>query len=290
MKKAIRKVSLDFTRKNNTRVSFASEADFGSREFIISFTDDGVRYFVNRNQTAIVNICRSDEGNRGYQAQITPEGCVDFILPLWALGVPGETRLSVSLYDGADSRLTSMPFVISVEKGLYLGNEITQDSDAYNLCQEMVNEMAKINAIEVARVEAEEKRKQSEEERRYEEGSLYSGDRYYGGRKVAELNRVIEENNRKSAEQARKSDEEKRVESEEERCYAEGSLYSGDIYYGGRKVAELNRQLNENDRISAEKTRVANENARIEMTETLMEALNNLITLQQTYIAKGEEV
>ena len=67
-------------------------------------------------------------------------------------------------------------------------------------------------------------------------------------------------------------------------------MYSGSPYYGGRALEEYLRCENENSRVAAEKKRVENENARLEVTDTLKEALANLITLQEQYIAKGATV
>ena len=55
-----------------------------------------------------------------------------------------------------------------------------------------------------------------------------------------------------------------------------------------RDEAENARISKENARISNEEKRILNENARMQVTDTLMQALAHLITLQEQYIAKGE--
>lgn len=290
MKKVTRRVSLDFTRKNSTRVSFASESDFGSREFIISLTDDGAPYPVDRHQSAMVNVWRNDQESRAYSAEVTADGCVRFLLPLWALEIAGETALSVSLYDGNNSRLTSMPFKINVERALYLGDEITQASDSFNAFHDAMNDLAKIKSEEVDRVDAEDARAKSEEERRYAEGSVYSGSIYYGGRALAELLRQTEEGfrvdaekTRKDSESARVSQEEMRRASEEKRNQAEGSLNTGSNYYGGRVLAEHIREAAERGRYEEEARRSEAEAERLDAEEKRKYAEGGLSSSDRYY-------
>lgn len=88
------------------------------------------------------------------------------------------------------------------------------------------------------------------------------------------------EDTRKTAEQERVSAEEIRQENARALADAERS----------RLQAEDSRVFAEQDRVASEKQRVENENARIEITDAMREALENLITLQEQYIAKGATV
>ena len=84
----------------------------------------------------------------------------------------------------------------------------------------------------------------------------------------------------KNAEELRSIAEAERLEAEETRVSSETSRASNEKE---RIDAELGR-------VDAETQRVANETARLEVTDTLKEALANLITLQEQYIAKGATV
>ena len=325
MKEITRRISLDLARRSNSRVAFACESDMKSREFLISLFDDGVPYIVDKSLTASINVCRPDGQRRAYLAEITDEGCIRYVPGNWALMVAGDARFSVSLYDGEEKKLSSTAFTVSIEEGIYFGDDIEEGDDTYTAFMEMMNSMAYIKdeelkrdaaerervnnesirvdfeldragaesrreetellrcGMEVMREDAEKKREEAEEKRKIAEGSAYSGSAYYGGRELKEVLREEGEILRKSAEDARE-------DAEERRRAAEGSVYSGSPYYGGRALEEYLRCENENSRVAAEKKRVENENARLEVTDTLKEALANLITLQEQYIAKGATV
>ena len=240
MKEVTRRIELDLSRKNNTRVSFASEADFGSREFIITILDDGIPYPVDKSMTATVNVCRADGTSSAYIVEITDDRQIRYVASLWALSVPGDTRFSVSLYDGEDKKLTTPFFTVCVEEGLYLGNDIQEGDETHTVFTDMINSVAQFEVEEAKRAAAEQERINNE--------SIRVG---------SELGRTEAEDKRSVAENARVNNENARIEAE-------------------------------NARISNEEKRILNENARMQVTDTLMQALAHLITLQEQYIAKGE--
>lgn len=257
MKDVTRRISLDFTRKSNTRVIFASEADFNSREFIISLFEDGVPYQLDGSGFATVNVCRADGERAGYIADVTDDGCVRYVAGLWAFEVPGEVKISVSIFDGDKKRLTSSYFTVCVEEGLYIGGDIAESDDAHTFLGDLMGIMGQFKNQENQRQSKENERIANEE-----------------GRTQSDLARDEAELRRANAEKYRES--------------AEGSTYSGSPYYGGRQLQELLREENELARQRAEAERVANENQRIEITATLKSSLESLIELQRGYIERGK--
>ena len=206
MKEVTRRIELDLSRKNNTRVFFASEADFGSREFIITLLDDGVPYHVDKSLTATVNVCRSDGTSTAYMVEITDDGCIRYVAGLWALKVPGDTRISVSIYDGDEKKLTTSFFTVCVEEGLYLGADILEGDDTHTAFTDMMNSVAHFKEEEIKRDAAERERINNE--------SI---------RVESELNRAGEESKRTVAESARVDNENARVAAEEQRVANENA-------------------------------------------------------------------
>lgn len=284
MKQVTRNISLDLSRKSNIRIVFASEADYNSREFIISLHDDGVFYHVDATILATVNVKRPDGASRSYEAEVTNDGRVRYIAGRWDLDVPGDVHLSVSLYGEDDIRITSTFFTVRVEEGIFNGEEISEEDDVYSVFTEMMVSFAGMKSDEVKRVYAENQRVQSENYRAESEQNRINAEKQ---RRDAEIKRV-------SGEEGRVNEEALRAAAEEIRNIAEGSTYSGSPYYGGRQIqeflrveAENARVAAENARIAAENTRIANDNARAEITAMMKTSLENLIVLQEEYIARG---
>lgn len=208
MKEVTRRIELDLSRKSNTRVSFASEADFGSREFIIALFDDGVPYPVDRSLTATVNVCRPDGTGTAYIVDITDDGCIRYVASLWSLKIPGDTRFSVSLYDGDKKRLTTSYFTVNVEEGLYIGSDILAGDATHTAFTDMMNTVAHFKEEEIKRDVAERERINNE--------SI---------RVEFELTRAGAEGKRVTAEQARAKSELERVANEELRIRNESARF-----------------------------------------------------------------
>ena len=277
MKQVTRNISLDVSRKNNTRVIFACEADYNSREFIITLLDDGVPYKIGATAFIAVNVKRPDGESKSHEAEMTEDGRIRYIAKRWDLDVPGDVLFSVSLYGEDDVKLSSTFFTVRVEEGVYTGSEVSEEDDGYSVFYEMMNSLSRIKGEEAKRVTAENNRIEGENTRADTERSRIIEEKQ---RRNAEIARIAEEEGRVSEEAAR-------VSAEESRKIAEGSTYSGSPYYGGRQVEELLRVEAENARVAAENTRIANENARADITAMMKTSLENLIALQEEYIARG---
>lgn len=212
MNNVIRRVDLDLSRRTNKKFLFANQYDYDSRTFIISLYEDGARFFVDRDITAFVNIKRSDGETWSYAAEVTDEGDVSFVATLWTFEVPGETKFTVSLYDG-QRRITSSQFVVNVLPDFISSVDIDDVAENLSLFRQAMEYFAEINK---------------------------------------------DEQERKSAETIRDN-------------------------------RELDRMDAEKTRSDNESIRCRNEAARVEVTETMMVALDNLLTLQQIYIHRSWE-
>ncbi len=209
MKDVTRRISLDFTRKGNTRVIFASEADFNSREFIISLFEDGVPYPVEQSGFATINVCRADGERAGYIADITDDGCVRYVAGRWPFEVAGDVKFSVSLFDGDKKRLTSNSFTVSVEEGLYIGGDIAESDKTHSFFDDLISAVAQFKNQETQRRTAENERAQKESERAGAESARADAE---GEREARELERAENELARQRAEEARVANENQRIE------------------------------------------------------------------------------
>ena len=208
MTEILKKISVDLSRRGNTRLIFARQNDQGSRRVSIKLTDCGKPYFVPKSTVATINILRSDGASAAFSADVTDSGNVEFTLGLWALSVSGEARCSVSLYD-KDSKLTSADFTLDVLDTLYQGDGISEDTE-YTLLTSLLSEMAGFKEDEEARAEAEKDREDAEEYRALGEAQRNRNEslRFAAEetRQAAEDARALAEAEREAAEQRRETE------------------------------------------------------------------------------------
>ncbi len=194
MKEVVRKISLDLSRRTNKRYLFANQTDYNSRVFIISLYDDGKPFFVDKKITALVNILRSDGKSWSYITDVTDDGCVYFVATLWTFEVPGETKFTVTLYDG-ERKITSSQFIVDVAEDLVGSDHSNEVAENLSLFQQAMDHFAYIN-------ENETSRRQNEIERKKEETARVN----------AEITRMEYEKARSDNEKVRCSNEAARVE------------------------------------------------------------------------------
>lgn len=197
MTEIVKRITLDLSRRSDARVVYATQEDMHTRKFVFTLTDCGRPYPVPKGLTAMVNVSRPDGEAQAFMGEINSDGTVSYLVDSWVLGVVGETKCSVSLYDGLRCRLTSASFIIDVHDGIYVGQDASS-SENYSTWLEMVAQLNGIQEAEAARVEAEEERADAE-----------------FLRMSSEARRVYEENLRASAEASRHSAELDRVAADD---------------------------------------------------------------------------
>ena len=234
MTEIVRKISVDLSRRGNTRLIFARQNDRGSRRVSIKLTDCGRPYFVPSGTVATINILRSDGQSAAFAADVTEGGEIEFTLTLWALSAVGEARCSVSLYGGDQRKLTSADFTLDVLDALYSGDDIREDEEC-GLLTALLSEVSEFKVAEEERQDAEELRALGEGQRNRNESARF----------VAEEERTSAEEERTNAEDERKNAEASRNAAEDEREAAEILREDGEA---ARVVAELERAAAEKRR------------------------------------------
>lgn len=245
MTEVIKKISVDLSRRGNTRLVFARQNDQGSRRVVIKLTDGGVPYKVPAGTVATVNILRADGSAAAMIANVTEDGEVELTLGLYALSVSGEAKCSVSLYGTGGKRLTSADFILDIQGELYSGDEPAEDPEP-SMLTEIMAELADFRAEEAERDESEEKREAAEESRDRSENLRKNSEL---GRNNAENQRINGENARSSAEIQRETAERAREEAEGCREFAENMRLTCEVT---RSQAELAREEAEERRAAAE--------------------------------------
>lgn len=164
MKDIYKKITVDLSRKSNSRLIFTRQNDVGGRVLMINLTDGGAPYSPEIGNSASLNFKRSDGVSGAVAATVGKMGIIIITIPQIALGAVGETVCSVSLYDGNGKKLTSSDFYLDVIEELYSGENI-DDQPEYSLLQSVFTEVAKFTRAEEARDQAEKTREENEKAR-----------------------------------------------------------------------------------------------------------------------------
>lgn len=133
MTEITKNITVDLSRRGNTRTVFARQNDKGSRTLNITLTDGGAPYFVSSGTVATINFLRPDGANASFAASVNEQGGVTYTLGLWTLALEGSVRCSVSLYGADETKLTSSDFYLDVLDALYSDDDFSEDFDESDL-------------------------------------------------------------------------------------------------------------------------------------------------------------
>lgn len=133
MTEITKNITVDLSRRGNTRIVFARQNDKGSRTLNITLTDGGAPYFVSSGTVATINFLRPDGANASFAASVNEQGGVTYTLGLWTLALDGSVRCSVSLYGADETKLTSSDFYLDVLDALYSDDDFSEDFDESDL-------------------------------------------------------------------------------------------------------------------------------------------------------------
>lgn len=226
MQKIVKRISLDFQRRSNTRVVYATQSDLNYRVVVISLYNDGVIYPIHpySGEIAAINVLRPDGRSSSFPATVTGVGEVTYEMTSWPVGIAGEVHMSVSLYTANGDRLSTAPFTVQVAEGLYLGSEIEEDEENQTAFANMMAKLADVNLRDELREAGEKLRKSNEEARELKEAERENAE---AQRNSAERERDANESERAARELVRDSSEQERISNEEMRCRVTDSIIEG---------------------------------------------------------------
>lgn len=168
MQKVTRNITVDLSRRSNVRIVFATQNDLNSRRLLITLTDDGKPYAASKSLTATVNFKCADQSQWSYLATVLDDGKLEYTISPNVLAVSGQTQATVSLFDGAQNKLTSSPFVIDVAATLYPESELSDEAQL-SYVNEMIGRFAYFQSQENTRQENENVRQENEGTRQQNE-------------------------------------------------------------------------------------------------------------------------
>lgn len=226
MQKIVRYISLDFQRRSNARVVYATQSDLNYRVVVITLYNDGVIYPIHpySGEIAAINVLRPDGRSSSFPATVTGVGEVTYEMTSWPVGIAGEVQMSVSLYTANGDRLSTAPFTVQVAEGLYLGSQIEEDEENQTAFANMMAKLADVNLRDEFREANEDVRKSNEESRQNAEDLREEAEQV---REISETARQNREERRCSEEHVRENNEEIRMANEEKRCLVTDAILEG---------------------------------------------------------------
>ena len=221
-----KQIALDFQRRNNVRIVYATQCDMNTRELVINVFNDGDLYpiFPNSGVIAAINVLRPDGKSSSFPAEITGVGEVTYMMTAWPVGVAGEVKMSLALYSKTGDRISTDPFTLYVAEGLYLGSQIEEDEENQTAFANLMAKLADFSLMEDVRVANEDTRKANEIERKRNENDRIFEEE---NRATAEYRRSNAENGRYNNELVREENEQVRIANEALRCQVTDALLRG---------------------------------------------------------------
>ena len=244
-----KEITVDLTRKSNTRVIFARQLDNGCRKILVGLTSNGKEYIVPEYAIATVNVLRPDGESNAFSASVTEDGRVEVTLGAWTLGVAGETKCNISLYYDGGRKLSTPDIILDVGEELYSGDDVSSDQN-YSLLTSLISDCSEILEAEADRVIAEENRVGAEKLRAASEEKRITNE---SSRNQKESERIQREKLRSEAESGRSSAEEQRIANENDRIEAENARREvmGDLESALEHILDIEDEMSSGEIILA---------------------------------------
>ncbi len=223
MEKVKRIISLDFQRKNNVHMVYATQCDMNYRVIVINLFNDGKVFPLTpySGATAAINVLRPDGKSSSFPAKISGIGQITYELTSWPVGIAGDVKMSVALYNANGGRISTDPFTVHVSEGLYLGSEVEEDTENQTAFSNMMASLAGLELKDEVREAHEKTRENNEKERQRMEDVRAQAESFRSEaektRSGAEDQRISDESVRRDRELERQANEKERKKNEEER-------------------------------------------------------------------------
>lgn len=215
-------IQLDTVRKNNVRLIYAVQNDYGARWITAEITTDGRKNDIGITAAVSINAKRPDGKKSAFSGVVNADGTVKVPVTSWMMETEGEVICSVSAV-GEGYRLTTTQFYVQAQESIWDGTSgpSADDPNRDVILEIIASENVRI-ANETARISAENGRKSAETARADAESVRIANE---GLRLDNEAERVSAEDVRKTefsawqTEIGKVSAFDKRIENLEEAAY-----------------------------------------------------------------------
>ena len=188
-------IQLDTVRKNNIKLIYAVQHDYGARYLTVEMTSDGKAEKVSPTAAVSINAKRSDGRKNAFSGVVNADGTVTVPVTDWMLDVEGEVVCSVAVVESG-KRLTTTHFYMQAQESVWDGTSAPSDDDPNRdvILEIIASENVRVSN-ENARISAENSRKTAETARADAESARITNE---GVRVDNEAERVSAESVRKT--------------------------------------------------------------------------------------------
>ena len=150
----IKSLSLDVSRQNRVRAILAKQFDNDSRFLKIQLNNEGEPIAVAPTSTVLINATRADGESESFSGYVNDDGSVTVPITYWMLEVTGRVKCDISVISEQGSKLSSLGFVIQVEKANGIDGEIA-DADGAGILVQLISDVENLKKHTVLEVDAE---------------------------------------------------------------------------------------------------------------------------------------
>lgn len=157
-------IRLDLSQRSTLALTVGKQYDSKSRLLHIRVTDRGQPVQVGIDTVATANFTRADGETKAFLCTVESDSSLTVPLPAWLLELPGEGACEICLVGADDSRITSFPCKVAVNKSFYVGEDYPAN-DNYGILVDLLEKVGGYQVAETKRVASETTRQAAEAER-----------------------------------------------------------------------------------------------------------------------------
>lgn len=124
----VRRVKIDVARENVFAPIQAKQSDANSRFLDVTVSDQGEVLTVPSTATVLINARRRDDTSKSFAGSVNTDGTVRVPLSAWMLEHDGDVLCDISIISDSE-RLTTMSFVLKVQRVANAGSDTSQDEN-----------------------------------------------------------------------------------------------------------------------------------------------------------------
>ena len=139
MAQITREISVDVAKANIFQAIVAKQNDNNSRFLKVTLTNEGEPLEIASSSTVTINALREDGEAKAFLGTVNADNTVTVPLTNWILALDGNVKCDITVLDTENRKLTTTLFTLAVEESAYLGTDISEDDENYDLLIQLLD-------------------------------------------------------------------------------------------------------------------------------------------------------
>lgn len=132
-------MTLDICRENKYKVILAKQCDSQSRYLKVTVKEDGEELFITSGSTVLISARRPDDSSASFLGNVNGDGTVTVPLAYWILEQDGIVPCDINIIQD-NRKLSTMSFLLDVERSANVGDDIEQDEN-YDILIQLIEDV-----------------------------------------------------------------------------------------------------------------------------------------------------